>query len=203
MVGKQISHFEGQIDYPGSGGAVFLEEGSNGKKVIKVSRADDIIEDLVHGEKATLAGRISDAVHIENYYIQEIEAMKLADRLGLRKFYGEVEVKNLDRLLDSSVYAENRYLLSKRAYSMDYVDGGWPSEMRQYITQETLTDAMAKYRRLYDAGYVQGDFQFLVTREGKAEIIDFGSVRPITTGSSFDTWDSVLARIKQELGLSD
>ena len=128
--------------------------------------------------------------------------MKLADKLGLRKFYGEVEVKNMDRLLDSSSYPNNKNLLSERAYVMDYVEGGWPSEMQKYITEDTLTDALTKYRKLYDAGYVQVDFQFLVTKKGKVEIFDFGGVVPISKSRTnhWGSWEAIEKNILEELG---
>jgi len=201
-VGNQIVHFEGDVSMPGSGGAVFFDKESNKKRVIKVFRGDEILPDTLFGKPREISERIENAVHHENYYIQEIENMKLADKLGLRKFYGEVEVDNLNRLLDSSTYPNNKNLLSRRAYSMDYVEGGFPREMKSHITDATLRDAIKKYRVLYDAGYVQMDFQFLVTREGRAEIIDWGSVSP-KGDSSLDSWVEIEKKIRVYLGYSE
>jgi len=192
-VGKQI---DVNPEASGSGASVFFEEGAGGKRVVKVYSIDsvskkDFFKLFEKGKKFYI---LNQAKHIDDYYIREIKNMKLAEELGLRKFYGEVDVGNREVL---SSNARGFDLVSDRAYSMDYVDGDMYWRMKDYITEETLSDALAKYQKLWDAGYVQRDFQFFVTKQGKAEIIDWGSVVP---KKSDDTWAYIAGRIYDGLG---
>ncbi len=149
-----------------------------------------------------------------NDILSEMENMKIYARLGLREFYGQVELTGLE----SFNLPADRAASTRRgwALAMELVEDGIEPfagnlnerQLELFNNKELLRmirrDGIRKYKILWDAGYEQPDFQFMVSRKvnsdgtvvGKAEMTD---PNIWAKGKRYKTFREVIEKIDNDL----
>ncbi|MFH1823486.1 MAG: hypothetical protein ABH817_02110 [archaeon] len=110
------------------------------------------------------------------YFTEEIENIKIVEELGLAEYHGKIQFR------DGQIGIVTNYVPGHEIPI---------AQSRGDISLETTKDALRQYRKLWEAGYEQGDFQFLVREDGKIGIIDWGSLRKFTGSKRPVKWSRI------------
>ncbi|MBI4369546.1 MAG: hypothetical protein HY547_04885, partial [Elusimicrobia bacterium] len=106
-------------------------------------------------------------------FIQEVKGARLYERLGMgAKFHGVVDLG-----------------YGRLAYLVDKIEGDIPELMGHAITEQTLQDVSDMIMKLFRAGFINNDFQYMVTPAGRAVAIDPELLEPIRVSSEHEMRD--------------